>query len=145
MTRRAQRSSLWSTAGLAVVTVVAAVVGAVSGFVHRSTVEGAGVSLPVGLVAALGGLSAVVLLARMLGRSRAAVLLVAAAYTIPVLVLSQFRAEGDLVVAEDAWGLTLLGGSALVVTVGVTVPFSSYDGHRPRRLTPLPPSPPEQA
>lgn len=112
---------------LVLLVVVAAVVGAVSGFVHRTTVDVAGVTVPVGLVASLGGLAAVVMLARVLGKGRAAVLVVAAAYAIPVLVLSQFRPEGDLVVAEDAWGLSLLGGSALVITLAVAVPFSSYD------------------
>jgi len=62
------------------------------------------------------------------GRSRAAVLLVGAGFAIPVLALSQFRPEGDLVVAEDVWGLTLLAGVALVITAGVTVPVRAYSG-----------------
>ena len=28
-------------------------------------------------------------------------------------------------IAEDVWGLTLIGGAALVITVGVVVPFLS--------------------
>jgi hypothetical protein len=112
---------------LVLLVLVAAAVGAVSGFVHRTTVDVAGAKVPIGLVASLGGLAAVVMLARLFGNGRASVLVVAAAYAIPVLVLSQFRPEGDLVVAEDAWGLSLLGGSALVITLAVAVPFSSYD------------------
>lgn len=112
---------------LVLLTLVATAVGAVSGFVHRTSVDIAGVTLPIGLVVSLGGCAALVMLARRFGGGRAAVLVVAAAYTIPVLVLSQFRPEGDLVVAEDAWGLSLLGGSALVITLAVAVPFSSYD------------------
>lgn len=107
---------------------VSAIVGAVSGFVHRTTVDVGGLGVPVGLVAALLAVAGLVLAARVVGGSRGAVLLVAAAFTLPVLALSQFRPEGDLVVAEDVWGLTLLGGSALAITVGVTVPVRAYSG-----------------
>lgn len=109
--------------GLALLVALGALAGAVSGFVHRTTVGVVGVAVPVGMLAALGALAGLVLLARLVGRSRTAVALVGAAYAVPVLVLSQFRPEGDLVVAEDVWGLSLLGGAALVITVGVVVPF----------------------
>ena len=79
-------------------------------------------------VAALGALAGLVATARLVGGRRSTVLLVGAGYGLPLLVLSQFRPEGDLVVAEDVWGLTLLGGAALVVTLGVAVPFPAYDG-----------------
>jgi hypothetical protein len=102
---------------------LAAVAGAVAGFVHRTTVEVVGVTVPVGLVSALAALAGLTLLARLVGGSRTAVLLVGGAWAVPVLMLSQFRGEGDLVIAEDVWGLSLLGGAALVVTVGVVVPF----------------------
>lgn len=107
---------------------VAAVAGTVAAFVHRSTLEVGEVALPVGLAAALGGAGAAVLVARAVGRTRVAVLLVGAAFAVPVLVLSQLRPEGDLVVAGDVWGLTLLGGVSLVVTLGVVVPVSAYHG-----------------
>ncbi|MGA7688974.1 MAG: hypothetical protein WCA29_07060 [Jiangellales bacterium] len=109
--------------GLVLLVALAAVAGAVAGFVHRATLDVLGVAVPVGMVAALGALTGLALLARLLGRSRTAVALVGAAFAVPVLVLSQFRPEGDLVIAEDVWGLTLIGGTALVVTVGVVVPF----------------------
>lgn len=109
--------------GLVLLVALSAVAGAVAGFVHRTTVDILGVAAPVGMVAALGALTGLTLLARLLGRSRTAVALVGAAFAVPVLVLSQFRPEGDLVIAEDVWGLTLIGGTALVVTVGLVVPF----------------------
>jgi hypothetical protein len=118
-------------AGLAGLVVLAAAVGVTAGFVHRTRVELAGLTVPVGLLAALGAVTALVLLARMLGRSRPSVLVVGAAVALPVLVLSQFRPEGDLVVNQDGWGLSLLGGMALVLTVGVVVPFTAYDGGTP--------------
>ena len=107
---------------------VAIVVGGTAGVVHRTRVGMLGLTVPVGMVAALGGVLAVVLLARRWGRSRLAVAVVGAAVAVPVLVLSQFRAEGDLVVVEDVWGLTLLGGTALVLTAGLVVPISVYHG-----------------
>lgn len=122
------RSPAWRGAWLAGLTALSAVAGAVSGFVHRSTLEVLGMQVPVGLLAALAALLGLVLLARLVGQSRPAVLLVSAAFALPVLLLSQFRPEGDLVVNEDIWGLTLLGGAALVVTAGVVVPFSAYHG-----------------
>ncbi len=142
MTRPApgRRRAVW----LVLLVLVGFAAGAVSGFVHRTVVDVAGVTIPIGLVASVGGAAAVVMLARTLGERRSAVLVVAAAYAIPVLVLSQFRPEGDLVVAEDVWGLSLLGGSALVITLAVAVPFSSYDDRRPPRPASVPPTPPEQ-
>jgi hypothetical protein len=128
MTPAARRSSPWSTIATAALGLLAVPVGAVSAFVHRSTVDVAGVSVPIGLVAALGALAGLVATARLVGGRRSTVLLVGAGYGLPLLVLSQFRPEGDLVVAEDVWGLTLLGGAALVVTLGVAVPFPAYDG-----------------
>jgi N-acetyl-1-D-myo-inositol-2-amino-2-deoxy-alpha-D-glucopyranoside deacetylase len=113
---------------MALVTAMASVAGAVSGFVHRTTIELVGVDVPVGLVAALLGVAGLVLAARVVAVSRAGVLVIGAAYAVPVLVLSQFRPEGDLVVAEDVWGLTLLAGAALVITAGVTIPVRAYSG-----------------
>lgn len=113
---------------MVLVTALAAAAGAVSGFVHRTTIEVVGFDVPVGMVAALLGVAGLVLAARVVAASRAGVLVVGAAYAIPVLLLSQFRPEGDLVVAEDVWGLTLLAGAALVITVGVTIPVRAYSG-----------------
>jgi hypothetical protein len=101
--------------------------GTAAAFVHRTRIEVA-VALPVGMVVSLAGLTGLLVLARVVGRSRAAVGVVAAAFALPVLVMSQFRPEGDLVVAQDPWGLTLLGGIALVVTTMLVVPFSPYHG-----------------
>lgn len=125
---RSPRARLGRAVGLVCLVLLAATAGTVGAFVHRSTVEVAGLSLPVGLAAALAGLVGLMLLARMLAAGRLAVLVVAGAYAVPVLVLSQFRPEGDLVVAEDAWGLALLGGTALAVTVAVAVPIAAYHG-----------------
>ena len=138
MTPAASRSSLRSATATTGLVLLAVAAGAVSAFVHRSTVDLAGVSLPIGLVAAMGALAGLVATARLVGGRRSTVLLVGAGFALPVLVLSQFRPEGDLVVAEDVWGLTLLGGAALVITLGVAVPFPAY--HEP--TAPAPVSPP---
>jgi hypothetical protein len=127
---------------MAGVTLLAFAAGVLSAFVHKAALDLGGLSLPVGLVAALAAAAALVLLARTVAGSRAAVLVVGAAYGLPVLVLSQLRAEGDLVVAEDVWGLTLLGGAALVVAAGVAVPFSPYDGDRSSGRAGRHPTPP---
>jgi hypothetical protein len=113
---------------MVVLVVVAVAVGVTAGFVHRTRVELLGLSVPIGMAAALGGVLGVVLLTRRWARSRLAVAVVGAAVAVPVLVLSQFRGEGDLVVVEDGWGLTLLGGTALVLTAGLVVPISAYHG-----------------
>lgn len=113
---------------LAGLTVLAAAGGAVSGFVHRTTLDVGMWTVPVGMAAAWAALLGLMLAARGVGGSRSVVLVVGAAYALPVLVLSQFRPEGDLVIAEDAWGLTLLAGTALVITVAVAVPWRPYDG-----------------
>ncbi len=110
---------------LVLLVAAAALAGAAASFVHRTTVDVLGVEVPVGMVAALAALAGLTLLARLIGRTRTSVALVGAAFAVPVLVLSQFRPEGDLVIAEDVWGLTLIGGAALVITVGVVVPFLS--------------------
>lgn len=140
-----QGSSRWARGRtiliMAALVLGAAVAGALSGFVHRTTIDVAGLTIPIGMIAAIGGLAGLVLLARQVGRSRAAVLVVGAAYAIPLLVLSQFRPEGDLVIAEDAWGLSLLGGAALVITLGVAVPFRPYDGATTSRRDPVTPTP----
>lgn len=128
MNRPQRRHPVWTGIGMAALVAVAAVAGAVSGFVHRTTLEVAGVDLPVGMAAALAAVAGLMLAARVVAGSRAGVLLVGAAYALPVLALSQFRPEGDLVVAENVWGLTLLGGTALVVTVAATVPMRAYSG-----------------
>lgn len=121
-------SRLRRGSSLALLTMLAAVAGTVAGFVHRSTVEVVALTVPVGLLAGWAALAGLVLAARVLGGNRAAVLLVGAAYGLPVLLLSQFRPEGDLVIAEDVWGLSLLAGTAVVITAGVTVPFAPYSG-----------------
>jgi len=132
--------SAWGRAVLLVALVLTAVaVGGTAGFVHRTRVEVVGVTVPVGMAAALGGVLGLVLLARRWGRSRLAVAVVAGAVAVPVLVLGQLRAEGDLVVAEDVWGLTLLGGMALVLTAGLVVPITAYHGDAPPpRPSPVP-------
>lgn len=141
MTPAVGRSSWWSATATVALVLLAAVAGAVSAFVHRSTVDVLGASLPVGLLAGLGALAGLVATARLVAGRRSTVLLVGAGYALPLLVLSQFRPEGDLVVAEDAWGLTLLAGAALVITLGVAVPFPAY--HVATAPAPLsPPTPP---
>jgi hypothetical protein len=125
---RTARARLGRALGLVCLVLLAATAGAVGAFVHRTTLDVSGLTVPVGLAAALSGLVGLLLLARMLAAGRGGVLVVAGAYGVPVLVLSQFRPEGDLVVAEDVWGLALLGGAALVVTVAVAVPIAAYHG-----------------
>lgn len=113
---------------LLAVWLVALVGGSVAAFVHRVTVEVLGVQVPVGMIAGIGALAGLGLLARLIVRRRAAVLAVTAAYVVPILVLSQSRPEGDLVIAEDAWGVGLLIGLAAVATAAVVVPFTTYHG-----------------
>jgi hypothetical protein len=120
--------------------------GVAAAWVHRTRLAVADVGVPIGMLAALAALAGLLVAARAVGRSRVAVGAVAAAYALPVLVMSQFRPEGDLVVAQDAWGLTLLGGIALVVTVAMVVPFAAYHGDRQQpALDPSPPSEPVPA
>jgi hypothetical protein len=126
--------------GLALVVLLAALAGTAAAFVHRTRVDVGPLVLPVGMVAALVALVGLVLLARWLGRSRLAVGLVAAAFAVPVLLGSQFRPEGDLVVAQDPWGLTLLGGIALVVTASMMVPVRTYHGVSPALRGAAPPT-----
>jgi len=130
--------------GLVGLVLAAFAAGVVAAFVHRTRFD-AGLILPIGMVAALGAITGLVVLARVVGRSRAAVGVVAAAFALPVLVMSQFRPEGDLVVAQDPWGLALLGGMALVVTAALVVPFAAYHGGAAGGVpAPAPPSSPTE-
>jgi hypothetical protein len=93
--------------------------------------------VPIGLLASLGLLLAVLVSAGMLTRSRAGVLVAAASWLLVVLVLSQPRPEGDLVVPGSGLGYAwLLGG----MVVSAAAAFRPYDGGR----EPAPPARPPQ-
>jgi FtsH-binding integral membrane protein len=105
-------------------------------FVHLATVQVNGFGLPYGLVIALAGLIGLLALAQASAGSRIEKVLVAAAWLVPVFVLSQGRPAGDLVIAADARGLVLLyGGVALIgFAVGLPVLRKQQDAGADRSL-----------
>lgn len=109
--------------------VAAAVTAAAGAFVHPSTARVAGVDVPYGVALALSGLGALLMLGHTWARSRVDKIVVATAWLVPMILLSQQRGAGDLVVAADLPGLIFLyGGLVLVgVAVGMPVPRPSQD------------------
>lgn len=85
--------------------------------------------VPYGVTLALSGLGALLMLGHAWARSRVDKIFIATAWLVPVMLLSQARGAGDLVVAADLPGLVFLyGGVVLVgVVVGIPVPRPSRD------------------
>lgn len=97
---------------VALLSVVSFVVAVAGTFMHRW-------ASPFGLLLAVGAAAGVCVLAGQAVRSRIGIGVVALAWLVPVLVMAQPRAEGDVVIAGDATGLLFLFGG--VVSIGVTV------------------------
>jgi Family of unknown function (DUF6113) len=104
---------------LAAAAVVVAVCGA---FVHTATVRPAGVPVPYGLVLALLGVAALLVLAQLSARSRIGKGAVAAGWLVPVVLMSQPSRAGDVVIAGDIRGLVYLFGGVILIGVAVGLP-----------------------
>lgn len=108
-----------AVAALLPVSVAAAVCGA---FVHLLVVRIGPVPLPVGLVLAVGGAAAVLLVGNLTARSRWGSGLVATAWVLTVLLLSLPRPEGDLVIAQDVAGVVFVLAGVVLAGVSVGLP-----------------------
>lgn len=118
-------------------TLVAVLVGVSGAFVHAATARPGGLPVPYGLVLALLGLAALLVLARSLVRSRPGTAAVTAGWLLPVVALAQGRPAGDVVIPADWRGMTLLFGGVLLVAVGLGIPVrprSPQDSGDDRRL-----------
>lgn len=104
---------------------LAVLAGVAGAFVHATRWHIGGVSLPLGLLVAVGGGVAVMVLARGWARARWGLALVFLAWMAPTVALSQQTAAGDVVVAADTAGLVFLGGATLVGAVGIGLPLRS--------------------
>jgi Family of unknown function (DUF6113) len=113
-------------AALVPVAVLAAVCAC---FVHPTTVTFATFGLPVGLVLALGGTAGVLAMGTLLSRTRWGSGAVAAAWLVTVVMLSLPRPEGDVVIAQDAVGLTFLGVGVVLAGVSVGLPAGGLGYH----------------
>ena len=102
-------------------------VGLVGAFVHDTTAAVRGVSLPVGLLAALGAAVGSLLIARHAVPGRAGVLVAAGCWLVTAVVLSMPRPEGDLVIADGVAGYAFLWGGAILAAIVVTLPKSRPD------------------
>lgn len=107
---------------LASLTVLAPVVAIAGTFVHAAMVRTGTIPVPYGLVLALGGLAAVLLLAHQAARGRLGVVPVAAAWLLPVWLLAQDRSAGDVVITNGWVGLTYLFTGVVFVGVAVGLP-----------------------
>jgi hypothetical protein len=91
-------------------------------FVHPTTVTFATLRLPVGLALALGGTAGVLAMGTLLSRTRWGSGAVATAWLVTVVMLALPRPEGDVVIAQDAVGLTFLAVGVVLVGVAVGLP-----------------------
>lgn len=113
-------------------------VGVLGAFVHGMSVRVIGVSLSVGVLPALAGLAALLVLTGLLLRSRLALLAPAVGWAVAVFPLAVPRPEGDLVVAGTVGGYVFLLGGALLIGMCMTLP---YGGVSADRLAGLPAGP----
>jgi Family of unknown function (DUF6113) len=123
---RGPRRRRLRVAALVPVAVVAAVCAC---FVHPTTVSFAALRLPVGLVLALGGTAGVLAMGTLLSRTRWGSGAVVAAWLVTVVMLSLPRPEGDVVIAQDAVGLTFLGVGVVLAGVSVGLPAGGLGYH----------------
>lgn len=118
--RLGRRLLRWlAIAGLTGLSAVAAIAGT---FVHAGIVHAGTIPVPYGLVLALSGLAAVLLLTYKTARSRLGVVPVASAWLLPVWLLAQERPAGDVVIANGWAGLTYLFTGVVLIGVGVGLP-----------------------
>ena len=122
---------LIAAVALAIFAVAGFAVGLAGAFFHDVWPEVAGISLPVGIVVALGAEAVVLLLAGLAFRNRLAVVAPAAGWLLAILTMSAERSEGDLVVGATGTGYVLLLGGALVIGLCLAVPY----GRAPRPST----------
>ena len=108
---------------------VALLVAGCACFVHPTTVTFATLRLPVGLALALGGTAGVLAMGTLLSRTRWGSGAVVAAWLVPVVMLSLPRPEGDVVIAQDAMGLTFLGVGVVLAGVSVGLPAGGLGYH----------------
>ena len=108
--------------GIAALTIISVAVAVAGTFVHAATLHVGDVALPYGLVLALGGLTAVLVLTHGLARTRAGKVPVAVAWIVPTWVLAQDRPAGDVVIANGWPGLVFLFGGIVVVGVILGLP-----------------------
>ncbi len=105
--------------GLTALSIVVAVAGT---FAHGRMAHIDTVPVPYGLVLALLGLAAVLLLAHETAHSRLGVVPVATAWLLPVWLLAQERPAGDVVIASGWPGLTYLYAGVILIGVGIALP-----------------------
>lgn len=118
--RLGRRLLRWlALAGLTVLSVVVAVAGT---FVHAGMVYAGTIPIPYGLVLALAGLTAVLLLVHRTARGRLGVVPVATAWLLPVWLLAQERPAGDVVISNGWAGLTYLFTGVVLIGAGVGLP-----------------------
>ena len=103
-------------------TLAAAVVAVCGTFVHLSIARPAGLAVPYGLMLALLGVAALVILAQAAARSRIGKGVIAAGWLLPVIVLTQTTGAGDVVIVGDIRGLSYLFGGVILLGVAIGLP-----------------------
>jgi hypothetical protein len=103
--------------------VVAAIVAVTGAFLHRW-------ASPVGITLALGAVFGICVFARYAARTRVGIAWIACAWLAPILVLAQPRSAGDVVIAGDAAGLTLLLGGVMALSVALGWGVSREQGDK---------------
>lgn len=106
-------------------------VGVLGAFVQSMSAHVLGVRLPYGLLPALAGLGAVLVLTGVVLRQRLPVLAPALGWAVAVFSLAVPRPEGDLVVAGSVSGYLYLLGGALLIGVCLTFPYGGPPSPRP--------------
>lgn len=111
-------------------------VGLLGAFVHSVSVRALGISAPVGLLPALVGLGALLVVTGTVLRSRLALLAPAAGWAVAVFPMAVPRPEGDLVVAANAAGYLFLLGGAVLIGGCLTLPYGGAPSGRVVRPQP---------
>ncbi|NDL59769.1 DUF6113 family protein [Phytoactinopolyspora mesophila] len=122
--RVGRAARLLLVAALGGLAVIVAVTGA---FLHRW-------ASPAGLALALGAVFGISVFARYAARTRWGIAWVGLAWLAPILVLAQPRSAGDVVIAGDAAGLTLLFGGAMAVSVALGMGAGRPQGDKVVRI-----------
>jgi hypothetical protein len=117
---------------------LAGIVGVCATFVHASRVDVLGRAVPAGLLIAVSGTAAVLVLGHRVARTRWGTAAVAAGWLLPVLLLSLPRPEGDVVVTEDRAGVTFVVTGVVLAGLAVGMPAGA-GGFRDRAGGPTAP------